>query len=153
VKGVAMLVGLVVVGVLIAGMAGVVNIPGLTPQKKTEATKEGQGKGGQSGSPQPQVKKERPKQPVPIVQIKKRAPESDPAKGQDAVAQLWENLSADSLLAIVKDWKDPELAKILLKMDSEKVSALLEKLDSGRASKLTRAIQKEAERLTGTERS
>jgi flagellar motility protein MotE (MotC chaperone) len=115
------------------GMAGVVNIPGLTPKK-------------QAAAPVVEAKKPEPKKEV--AKKPKEAPKAksgDPAKGQEAVAKLWNEMEMKSLLPITEKWKDAELAPILAKMDNEKVVELLSGMKPKRAVALTRAIQKIAE--------
>lgn len=114
------------------GMAGVINIPGMTPKKKVAPVVEAK---------KPEPKKEVAKKP-------KEAPKTksgDPAKGQEAVAKLWNEMEMKSLLPITEKWKDAELAPILAKMDNEKVVELLSGMKPERAVALTRAIQKIAE--------
>lgn len=114
------------------GMAGVVNIPGLTPKKKAAPVVEAK---------KPEPKKEVAKKPKETPKTKS----GDPAKGQEAVAKLWNEMEMKSLLPITEKWKDAELAPILAKMDNEKVVELLSGMKPERAVALTRAIQKIAE--------
>jgi hypothetical protein len=115
-------------GVVGLGLAGVVNIPGLTPKKKpVAATKE-------------------PEKPKPKVTKRESPPEtkataSDPVKGYEAVAKLWNELEGPKLLAVTEKWKDQDLAPILMRMDPDKVVELLALVPPDRANRLSRAIQ------------
>jgi hypothetical protein len=114
------------------GMAGVVQIPGLTPKKKApapvvEAIVE----------KKPVVKKEPKPQPTPKT--------DDPEKGHIAVAELWNEMDLKALLPLTDKWREAELAPILAKMDTEKVVELLSQMKPERAVVLTRALQRIAE--------
>jgi hypothetical protein len=101
-------------------------------------------------SPKPKVAKREPlPPPAPRVTVaaKPVAPTTDPAQGVRKVAKLWNELEPEKLQEIVADWKDPELAKVLARMEVEKVAELLSVLPPDRASKLSRAIQSEASKL------
>ncbi len=114
------------------GMAGVVQIPGLSPKKKApapvvEAVVE----------KKPVVKKEPKPQPAPKT--------GDPEKGHIAVAELWNEMDLKALLPLTDKWREAELAPILAKMDTEKVVELLSQMKPERAVVLTRALQRIAE--------
>ncbi len=90
----------------------------------------------------PVVKKEpapppEPQKPKPKVVVVK----PDFEAGEKKLANVWSAMEAAQLLPIVKDWKDQELARILVRMDADKVTELLAGLDPDRASKLSRAIE------------
>lgn len=125
-----LVIGGAVVGL---GMAGVVQIPGLSPKKTAKKKVE------------PVVEAPKPK-PV----VKKPKPESkpksgDPTKGYDAVATLWNEMDIKNLVPLAEKWKDAELAPILARMENDKVVELLTQLAPERAVALTRALQKLAE--------
>jgi flagellar motility protein MotE (MotC chaperone) len=80
---------------------------------------------------------------VPITPTKKE-PKIDPDLGREKLAEIWAEMPADKLKAVVETWKDPELAKVLTVMDSGKVTQLLAVLDPKRAAALSRMIQSEA---------
>lgn len=115
------------------GMAGVVNIPGLTPKKKPAPTV--------AAKKIEEKKAPAPKKPKPAPTVKA----ADPTKGEEAVAKLWNEMDMKALLPITEKWKDAELAAILSKMDNEKVVELLSAMKAERAVTLTRAIKKIAE--------
>ncbi len=113
------------------GLAGVVNIPGLTPKKKV-ATKV-----------TPKVEKPRAK-PKPKADEKPKVT-GDPIKGFETVAGLWNEMPTPKLLDITAKWTDKDLGPILLRMDPDKVVDYLGQLKADRAASLTREIQKLAE--------
>ncbi|MCC7433749.1 MAG: hypothetical protein IT363_03630 [Methanoregulaceae archaeon] len=114
------------------GMAGVVQIPGLSPKKK---------------APAPVVEAVAEKKPVAKKEPKSEpAPKTgDPEKGHVAVAELWNEMDLKALLPLTEKWREAELAPILAKMDTEKVVELLSQMKPERAVVLTRALQRIAE--------
>jgi len=130
---------LIVVSVLVLGgavvglgMAGVVQIPGLSPKKK---------------APAPVVEAVAEKKPVADKKPKREpTPKTgDPEKGHIAVAELWNEMELKSLLPLTEKWREAELAPILAKMETEKVVELLSQMKPERAVVLTRALQRIAE--------
>lgn len=99
---------------------------------------------GEPKEPDPPVAKAQPKKPSPPVQIEAVKPDVD--FGLRTVAKLWNEIEPTKLVEITSTWKDKDLAPILLKMDKSKVSEYLVTLQPARASALTLAIQKEAEK-------
>jgi hypothetical protein len=126
---------LVIAGAVVGlAMAGVVQIPGLTPKKA--AKKKG-------AEPVVEVKKPEPVAKKPKPEPKPKAP--DRTKGYDAVAILWNEMDIKKLVPLAEKWKDAELAPILARMENDKVVELLTQLKPERAVALTRALQKLAE--------
>lgn len=66
----------------------------------------------------------------------------DPEEGAAKLAKLWNEVDSKKLLAIAKDWKDPELARVTAKMDPAKVAEILSALPPKRASSLSREMQR-----------
>lgn len=128
-------------------LTGKVNLPFLAkkkPEKKPVAGKVAARKPKPTETPKPPpVKKVEPQVTVKA----KPAPTSDPDKGVKKVASLWNQMEVEKLQALTADWKEPELARVLSRMETEKVAELLAALPPARASALTRAIQVEAARL------
>jgi hypothetical protein len=125
-------------GVLGAGMAGVINIPGLTPQKKPAAKKE-------PPKAKPAKATPTPTGVAPTAAPKKKAadpPAPDLAAGNRALAQVWTELPAKQVVEITSKWKDPELAEVLAQMDSETAGAILKELSADRASRLSRELRR-----------
>ncbi len=92
------------------------------------------------------------KTPVPP-KVEANLIDNKPEVGQKKLAKLWNEVEAASLLDMTKDWKEAELAPVLLKMNGAKVAEFLALLDSKKASSLSREIQKQASlipRPTGT---
>ena len=79
----------------------------------------------------------------------KPKPASDPELGYKKAAKLWNEMSVDALVAMTKEYKGPDLARIFALMDTSKVAKVLEKLAtdtkrSKEAATLTKAIEKVA---------
>ncbi len=77
--------------------------------------------------------------PAPKAVVKK----PDDEAGNSKVAKLWNEMDVAKLKAIVADWKEADLVRVLLKMDGEKVTELLSTIDAKKASALSHAVQKE----------
>lgn len=77
--------------------------------------------------------------PKPVV----ASPTADPRKGAATVAALWNGIEVGKLVKITANYKDDELAKILILMDTDQVAELLSKLGADRAAKLSRELQKQ----------
>lgn len=134
-KVILIVLPLLVIGGAVAGlgMAGVVQIPGLSPKKAVKKVVE----------PVVEVSK-----PEPVAKKPKPAPKPkgpDRAKGYDAVALLWNEMDMKNLVPLAEKWKDAELAPILARMENDKVVELLTQLKPERAVALTRALQRLAE--------
>jgi hypothetical protein len=133
-KVIMIVVSLLVMGgaVVGLGMAGVVQIPGLSPKKK---------------APAPVVEAVAEKKPVAKKEPKSEPPPKtgDPEKGHLAVAELWNEMDLKALLPLTEKWREAEIAPILAKMDTEKVVELLSQMKPERAVVLTRALQRIAE--------
>lgn len=157
-------IGLPIVMLLSGGaaavMLGLIKIPGLKLPFGKPATVASKAKPPAKSTKKPAKKTVKPKpavKPTPkpvktpppavVVAAKPAPPTTDPVQGIKKVAKLWNGLDAAQLMPIVKDWKDPELAKVLTKMDADKVAELLAALPPKRASTLSRAIQREASNL------
>lgn len=146
-------------GVVVAGLKGIINIPGLTPKKaKGGLYGEGAGLYGEGASmygegkedPAGEPPEETAKTPDPEPKKKADEPTIDPIVGAKKLAKLWNNLETSQLLLIIKDWKDEDLARVLAQMDPEKASALLASMASTqapRASKLSAIIEQNASKV------
>jgi len=81
--------------------------------------------------------------PKRIVAAKPKATQ-DPDKGAKKLAKTWDEVDTKKLVDILKTWKDPEAAQILVNMDTAKVAEILSALDTERAAKLSRVMQQQA---------
>ena len=118
-----------------AGMTGMVNIPGLTPVKKTKPKVEPK-KAAPTVQAAPRLSKKKPTNKAVVEKIL-----TDDDQGRKRLAKLWNEIPTEDLLKIVTPWKDKELAAILLKMDTVKVAEMLTLIPPDRSSKLSREIQ------------
>jgi hypothetical protein len=151
----AMMAGIPVVLIAIAaglGFSGVVNIPGITPQKEHKKT------------PPPEAKttavKVAPKKatpaltPTPKPKVVANLIKKDPDQGADALAAVWSEMKVQDLVKVTEKWNDADLAKVLMHMEPDKVAKLLSELTQGepdtkpkvpanpeRASKLSKILQ------------
>lgn len=137
----ALLVVLPLVIVLGAG-AGVAFVRGMGPFAKAKAK-------APVSLPKPEavVKKTKPKTPeAPPVVATPPAPKPMTKRDEDAgaakLARLWNEVEAPKLLAIAKDWKERDLARVVVRMDAEKVAEVLSLLPPKRASALSREMQR-----------
>ena len=149
----AIVLPLVLIGGTVgAGMAGIINIPGLTKAKAKANGQYGEA-GGLYGEEKDIVAsvtekeekmdkvQEKPKEePEPIIPPEPE-PELDPEAGAMKLAKVWNNISPDQLAPIVAGYKDQELALVLSKMDSKKVAALISVIKPDRAAKLSKEIE------------
>ncbi|HRK20711.1 MAG TPA: hypothetical protein PLX06_02825 [Fimbriimonadaceae bacterium] len=124
-------------GVVGAAMMGVINIPGLTPAKK-KANAVAQY--AEEKEAEPLVENAPPSdEPEPTVVLPEAPPDLE--KGRRSLAKLWNEMEAATLIAIVADWKDDELAEQMRFLDPEKTAELLSNMKPDRASKLSRLLQ------------
>ena len=128
----------IVTTVLGLGFMGIIKLPFL-PAKKVAK------KPGKAAAPVKAVVEKKPA-PPPIVETPKPKPKVVPLKpdieaGQKKLAALWNEMEPPTLVPIIKDWKDQDLAPVLMRMDADKVTELMGALDPDRASRLSRAIE------------
>jgi hypothetical protein len=83
--------------------------------------------------------------PTPVAKPKK--PEvvvvaPDPARGDRKLAELWNAIETPKLMELTKDWREEDLARVMLKMDPSVVAEYLAAMpDAKRASSLSRRIR------------
>ncbi len=150
----------VVVGLLVLGgggfvgaaYMGVVKVPGITPKNKLIAANKlygekgaGAAKPGAKPEPKKVAKLTPPPKPKPVAP--KPTHTIEPEMGAQRVADVWSGMESDALVAIVADWRDNDLARVLALMDDQKTGELLAKLEPKRASRLTKALQAESSRV------
>lgn len=124
-------------GAFFAAQKGIIQIPGITPAKKSAKKPEEKPTIEVAKKPKPSKPKEAPKK-------QKVEPTSDPSKGVEAIAGVWAGLKPDQLLPIASRYKDRDLAEILLVMDARKTASLLALMPAERAAKLSRELQEQA---------
>lgn len=121
-------------------LTGVVKLPFLKLGKKKS-----QEAAAQVASAKPPAKKPssayKPAVSKPVVALKNK-PSVDPELGSKKLAKLWNEMDTTKLALLLKDWKDPDAAKVLVLMDGDRVAELLSKLTPAKASSLSKSIQK-----------
>ncbi len=66
----------------------------------------------------------------------------DHSRGDRKLAELWNAIETPKLLELTKDWREEDLARVMLKMDSSVVAEYLAAMpDPKRASSLSRRIR------------
>lgn len=127
-----------------------VKIPGLefiaklseTPKDlKTVSKKEDKTK---TSIPSVTKKEDKPKISIPS---KPTSPPTDLKKGAKQTAKLWNQIETKKLVDIVKTWSNPDLARVVMQMETGQASALLEALEPSRSAELSKIIQKESSQL------
>lgn len=123
-------------GTLGAAFMGFLKIPGLKigPQKATvkKDDKKKDDKKPVAKVTPPTKKKEPP--PTPI-------PQPDPDKGYQKLATVWEAMEPSALKEATKKWKAPELARVLIFMDEDKVAVVLAQLEPSRAGEVMQVME------------
>ena len=141
-KAIFVIIPLVLIGAVIGlAMAGVINIPGLTPKKAKPPTLYGDKDAKKPVEETNPAKKAVPKEPVTTVA---KVEKPDAEKGAKKLAQLWNNMPSAKLAEVAKEFQDKDLAPVLVVMDPEKVAELLGLLDSKRSAKLSKELQRVA---------
>jgi hypothetical protein len=126
-------------GAVGAALAGLINVPGLTPKKQTAPGLTG----GKPQEAQPAPSAKAPARRLqPTVKIETVA--KDAERGDKKLASLWNNLPADRLVRLASDYSDEDLARVVLAMDPEKAAELLAGLEPKRAALLSKKIQETA---------
>jgi hypothetical protein len=143
------LVGGTVVGL---SMLGIVNVPFLPFGKKKPHVVADDGKGGPMARTFLMVsavgktlqddaaRASRAKPPAPP------KPPFDTGPGEAKLAGLWGEMPTDRLVTIVEKWPEPELGRILTKMDEEALTKLLAAMPADRAAKLSQLIATETDK-------
>lgn len=132
---------LVVGGVLGAGFMGVLNIPGLTPKK---AQAKAQAQYGEPTDPATAVSEEteQAEEPTAGSTVVASDVETDAQQGTTAIAKIWAELPPKKVIEISGEYKDDELATILLAMPRENVATILGQLPADKAAKLSKEMQR-----------
>lgn len=151
-KAAMIAIPVLILAVVGLALTGIINIPGLSPKQKAKvaalnytadkdaATKDKKAK-------PPTAKKGTPPKP----KVKVTLMEKDAKKGAEALAEVWNEVKIPELTQITASWKDEDLAKVLVYMDTGKVAKFLEQISKGdepkvkgnpaRASNLSKRLQ------------
>lgn len=145
------LVGMFVIG----AKAGIVDIPGLSPGKKTgqaakgyttdsdpskvAASSEKPAEGAAAG-PEKVAADEAPEAAKTAPQVSE--PEIDPLAGEKSLAKVWKGLDASVIASMVATWKDEDLVRQFAAMPPKQVGEILALLPPERASKISILLQK-----------
>ncbi len=62
------------------------------------------------------------------------------------VAQIWNEIPTEALATMARQYKDPELARVLVHMDTEKAAQVLGTLEPKRAAEVSRLVGRESVR-------
>jgi len=118
-------------GVVGAAMAGLIEIPGLTPEKKKE----------KSAALYTEDKEET--KPIAKKQVHKKGDPIPPdvVKGRKELAKLWNEIESKDLVLIVEKWPDEQLAHQLRYLDVDKTAEVLSLMKADRAAKLSKTLQ------------
>lgn len=138
---------LLIGGVLGAAFMGVVNIPGVTPKKSVAKA---QAMYGESAELEPVSEEvapeeeaiEEPVAPPPAETPKPSAPEADAEKGAMELAKYWGAIPTKSLLPIIENFDEKELALVLQFMPKDKVAEILGKIEPLRAAGLSKELRR-----------
>lgn len=132
-----------------AAYMGLVKVPGITPKSKLAKNAASQYKADPKDAKKKEPEKPKVATPAPKPKAppKPKEPTLDPDAGDQRVADVWSQMEVAQLAEVVKDWRDPELARVLVKMDEKRTAELLSLIEPRRASRLSRAIQAESSRV------
>ncbi|ARU40252.1 hypothetical protein CCB80_03500 [Armatimonadetes bacterium Uphvl-Ar1] len=147
---IAVLVPLLAIGgTLGAAYAGLLKIPGLklpgmktqsVAKNYTESEDEPTKLAKETKPTPPKIKIEAEPEPPAI-----KEPETDPELGAKKLAGIWNNMDAEDIVRISAAYRDEELARVLIKMEAEKVAEILPIIkDPKRAAKLSQLIESQA---------
>lgn len=119
-----------------AAFFGLIKIPGLklgpkAAVSKTDEKKKEEKKPVVKAAPPPKKKE---LAPAPT-------PQPDPDKGYQKLATVWEAMDPSALKEATKSWKAPELARVLIFMDEDKVAIVLAQLEAKRAGEVMHVME------------
>ncbi len=151
-----LLIAIIVIGGTFIGLgyAGVVNIPGITPEKKAkqanaaDVAQQGADEANQQNKAtlQTTANPAAPAEQEPPAVEPPSAPSPEPEviqqpDGTERVAKLWASMDAQKVAALVQAWKDGDVVMILAKMDDEKLAEVLAALPPEKALEISRGIK------------
>ena len=120
-------------GVVGAAITGMIEIPGITPEKQKQKSDALYTEQKEDAASQPLAKKKPPKKEEPIP--------PDVVKGRKELAKLWNEVESPVLAKIVEKWPDEQLAHQLRYLDVDKTAEVLSLMKSERAAKLSKTLQ------------
>lgn len=127
-------------------MLGIANVPFLPFNKKIKLPPPDNGKGGPLARSFVAIAAAGKTLETAIAEEKKIVPPTPPAPppdtsaGEAKLASLWAEMPTDQLVAIVNKWPQPQLGRILAKMDNEVVTKLLGALPADRAIVISKSV-------------
>jgi hypothetical protein len=136
---------ILIVAVLGLAFAGIINVPGVTPEKKKAVaakvySSDKDQKPPKKASTPPKLTPPNKKLPPPKVTVTTK----DIDKGAEQLAAVWDEMPVDKIVPIAETWKDPDLVRVFSHMDTGKVAKILAAVkDVDRASRLSRQIQEQ----------
>jgi MgtE intracellular N domain len=154
-KILAIILPILILGGAFVGLAlmGVLKIPGLTPVKPK------QGKGAIAGKAAPtpappltdgsNLNKDKPtddssaKKPS-LSKVASAPIKNDPDQGAAQLAVIWNQMDTTKFKDLLKDWKDPDVARVFLKMKPDIVAGILAAMDPKRASIISKLMEKQS---------
>lgn len=115
---------------------------GKSPAKKGETEKESKPTAQKpTAAKAPSAKPAAKPDPEPLqIDPPKSLPDLD--KGAKTVARIWERIDPEKVVEMASNYKDPQLARILNKMDMKKSAAILGIMDAKRAALLSQEMEK-----------
>lgn len=120
-------------GAVGAAITGMIEIPGLTPEKQKEKSAALYSEDREDTSSNPVAKKK----PLKV----EDAIPPDLVKGRKELAKLWNEIESKDLVKIVSEWPDEELAHQLRYLDTDKTAEVLALMKADRAAKLSKTLQ------------
>ncbi len=127
-------------------MLGLINVPFLPFGKKVTLPPPDDGKGGPLFRPFVAIAAAGKSLENAIAEAKKIVPPTPPVPppdtgpGEAKLASLWAEMPTEQLVPIVNKWPQPQLGRILAKMDNEVVTKLLAALPADRAIEISKSV-------------
>ncbi|MCH8273675.1 MAG: hypothetical protein IH851_02690 [Armatimonadetes bacterium] len=135
------------------GYSGIVNIPGISPEKKVKQSVEDAEETAEDQDSEKEDKTEKPSEDseTPAV-AEKAAPETPPPAppeatppprrdGTERLAQLWSTMDSEDVVKILDNWQDGDVLLVLVKMEDKKLAAILSALPADRAARFSKGIK------------
>ncbi|MBL8087806.1 MAG: hypothetical protein JNM85_07015 [Chthonomonas sp.] len=129
-----------------AAFTGMVKIKGITPKSKlAKQAAPAPATAAKAEEKPADAAKPEASTPEPVAEAPKPKPVSvDLEKGAAAVAEIWNNLPNDRVLAITANWEIPDIARVFGLMETEKTAAILSMMKPDEASRISEEIQRQA---------
>jgi hypothetical protein len=137
------LIGIIVLGGTAVGLgyAGVLNIPGLTPKKRTTPQAD-----PQSAKPANETQAETPTvtpEPAPAAGTPPAATTELTRRedGTERLAKVWAEMEIDVLVKVLSEWNDGDALAVIARMDDKKIAEILNALPADRAARISIGIK------------